>query len=220
METLQIDIVSDVACPWCAIGFKRLERAMAELEGELGFALEWHAFRLNPDMPPQGEPILEHLMHKYGRSKDEIEASQTQIKTIAQGLGLNFSRAHERLAHNTTDAHRLLAWAREQGRQTELNMALFDAYFGQALNPSDPAVLRSSAESAGLDGDAAAEVIASGRYREEVEADEAHFKTAGISGVPAFIVNGQYLISGAQEPSVLVNALREIAQRRLTEPAP
>jgi predicted DsbA family dithiol-disulfide isomerase len=211
MKNLQIDIVSDVACPWCAIGYKRLERAMAELDGELAFTVEWHAFRLNPDMPPEGEPILEHLCRKYGRSPDDIRANQEQLMTIAADLGLNFSKAQERQAHDTTDAHRLLAWAREQGRQTELKLALFDAYFGHAQNPSDPAVLRQAAESAGLAGDAAEEVLASGRYGEAVEAEEARFKQAGISGVPAFIINGRYLISGAQEPQDLVIAFQEIA---------
>lgn len=211
MDTLKIDIVSDVACPWCAIGYKRLERAMAELEDELTFTVEWHAFRLNPDMPPEGEPILEHLVRKYGRSAAEMRASQEQIMAVASELGLNFSKADQRVAHDTTDAHRLLQWAREQGRQTELKLALFDAYFGHAQNPSDPQVLRGAAESAGLPGDAAEEVLASGRYAEAVETEEARFKQAGISGVPAFIINERYLISGAQEPEVLVNAFRKIA---------
>lgn len=211
MKTLQIDIVSDVACPWCAIGYKRLEQAMAELQDELSFKVEWHAFRLNPDMAPEGEPILDHLSRKYGRSLAEIKATQDQIGAIAETLGLNFSKAQVRLAHNTTDAHRLLIWAREQGRQTELSLALFDAYFGHARNPSDPEILRQAAETAGLDSDAAAAVVATDRYREAVEAEEARYRQAGVSGVPAFIVDGRYLISGAQEPQTLVTALRDIA---------
>lgn len=218
MKTLQIDIVSDVACPWCAIGYRRLEKAMGELEGELTFSIQWHPFRLNPGMPAEGEPILEHLCRKYGRTPAEMRASQEQIMAIAAELGLNFSKAQERRAQDTTDAHRLLAWAREQGRQTELEMALFDAYFGHARNPSDPQVLRQAAQSVGLDGDTADEILASDRYTREVETEEAKYKEAGISGVPAFIINGRYLISGAQEPQTLITAFRNLAAEAMPEP--
>lgn len=211
MQTVQIDIVSDVACPWCAIGYKRLEQAMAELEGQLAFTVQWHAFRLNPDMPPEGEPILEHLSRKYGRSVADIRVAQEQIMAIAHDLGLNFSKAQERRAHNTTDAHRLLIWARGQGRQTELSLALFDAYFGHACDPSDPEVLCQVAELAGLSGEAARDILNSDCYAEAVETEEARFKQAGISGVPAFIINEHYLVSGAQEPRDLVVTLKEAA---------
>ena len=211
MKTLDIDIVSDVACPWCAIGYKRLEKAMAELDGEIALSLRWRPFQLNPDMPPEGEPILEHLTRKYGRSAEEMEVAQQQIIDAAHVLGLNFSGAQERRAHNTFDAHRLLAWAVRHDRQTALKLALFDAYFGHALNPSDPSVLRQAAEDAGLPGDEAARVLAEGEYAEEVRHEEDYYKRAGVSGVPGFVIQGQYLVSGAQEPSVLVGALREIA---------
>ncbi|WP_166263385.1 DsbA family oxidoreductase [Marinobacter caseinilyticus] len=211
MKTLQIDIVSDVACPWCAIGYKRLEQAMAELDGELAFKIEWKAFRLNPDMPPEGEPILEHLCNKYGQSAADTRAAQTNLMTLAAGLGLNFNKAQERRAQDTFDAHRLLMWARDQGKQTELKLALFDSYFGHARNPADREVLRDAAESVGLSGEAAAEVLASGQFADEVVAEERLYKQAGVSGVPAFIVNGRYMIAGAQEPATLVEAFREIA---------
>lgn len=210
MKTLHIDIVSDVACPWCAIGYKRLEKAMDELKDEIRFDIRWHAFRLAPDMPDTGEPILEHLTRKYGRSAEDMASAQQQMTDIAHGLGLDFSRMQERWAHNTTDAHRLLTWAREQDRQTELKLALFDAYFGRAENPSDPAVLRAAAESVGLSGEEAATILDSDRYRKEVEAEEARSRNAGITSVPAFIMEQKYLISGAQEPDTLVAAFREI----------
>ena len=211
MKKLDIDIVSDVACPWCAIGYKRLEQAMAELDGEITLSLRWRPFQLNPDMPPEGEPILEHLTRKYGRSAPEMEAAQQQIADAALALGLNFAAARERRAHNTFDAHRLLAWAARHDRQTALKLALFDAYFGHALNPSDPAVLLQAAEDAGLPGDEAERVLAEGEYAEEVLREEDYYKRAGISGVPGFVIQGQYLVSGAREPAVLVDALREIA---------
>lgn len=214
MKKLDIDIVSDVACPWCAIGYKRLEQAMAELDGEITLSLRWRPFQLNPEMPPEGEPILEHLTRKYGRSAQEMEAAQQQIVDAAHELGLNFAGAHQRRAHNTFDAHRLLAWAGQHDRQTELSLALFEAYFGHALNPSDPAVLRQAAEQAGLPRDEAARVLADGDYDEEVRREEDYYKRAGISGVPGFVIQGQYLVSGAQEPAVLVGALREIVGER------
>ncbi len=213
MTDLRIDIVSDVACPWCAIGYRRLEQAMAELADDVTFDIKWNAFRLNPDMPPEGEPILEHLCRKYGRSPDEIEATQDQLIALAEELGLNFSKARERRACDTLDCHRLLAWAGEKGRQTALKLALFDAYFGHARDMTDPEVLSAAAETAGLPKDEAAAVLASDRYRDEVLREEEQFKQAGISAVPAFIVNGRYLISGAQEPATLVDAFRQIASQ-------
>lgn len=211
MQTLKIDIVSDVACPWCAIGYKRLEQAMAELSDELTFDIEWHAFELNPDAGPEGEPILEHLSRKYGRSPAEMEASQGQMIEIATGLGLNFNKLQERYSRNTFDAHRLLKWAKDEGKQTLLKLALFDTYFGHAENISDPAILRVAAEAAGLDGEAANGILNSDQYADAVRADEEQYRQAGVSAVPAFIINQQYLISGAQEPETLANAFKEIA---------
>ena len=211
MKSIHIDIVSDVACPWCAIGYKRLQQAMEALDGEIGFTLKWHAFRLSPDMPAEGEPIMEHLCRKYGRSPEEMEAAQNQIIEAAQSLGLNFSGAAERLACNTTDAHRLLTWAREHDLQTALKLALFEAYFGRAENVSDPDVLRRTAESVGLDGEEAAAILASDRYLQDVIDEERQYKDAGISAVPGFVVDNRYLISGAQEPATLIDAFRQIA---------
>ena len=211
MQQLQIDLVSDVACPWCAIGYKRLERAMAELEPELNVQIRWRPFQLNPDMPPEGEPILEHLTRKYGRSPEEMHAAQEQIIGFAEELGLNFSGARDRRAYNTFDAHRLLAWAAEAGRQTELAMRLFDAYFGHGLDTSDHAVLAETAESAGLPVGEARAVLDSDRFADEVRTEERHYKQSGVTGVPAFVVNGQYMIAGAQDPDTLVLALRQVA---------
>lgn len=149
MKTLQIDIVSDIACPWCAIGYARLEQAMQELTEELSFTVEWHAFELNPDPSGDGEPILAALSRKYGRSSGEMQANQANMMKIAAELGLNFDKLQERHTRNTFDAHRLVKWAGEQGRQTEMKKAFFDAYFGWAENIADPrcwpAVLNRSA---------------------------------------------------------------------------
>ncbi|MEH6387588.1 DsbA family oxidoreductase [Pseudomonas profundi] len=211
MNTLHIDIVSDIACPWCAIGYARLERAMAGLEGELAFSIEWHAFELNPDASDEGEPILQALSRKYGRSESEMEAAQANMVSIATGLGLNFEKMQQRRTANTFDAHRLVKWAGEQGRQTQMKQAFFDAYFGRAENVGDQQVLLRCVETIGLDTADAQAVLASERYAEAVRADEERYRQAGVTGVPAFIINGQYMIAGAQEPETLMTALRDIA---------
>ena len=211
MQKLRIDLVSDVACPWCAIGYRRLEQALETLQGEVEVELVWQRFELNPDMPPEGEPILEHLCRKYGKDAASIEHTQGEIITLAEQLGLNFRLARERRAHNTFDAHRVLAWAAEQGRETELQLALFDAYFGEAKRPSDPEVLREAALRAGLDGDEAEAIARSDHYADAVRAAERQFMEAGVSAVPAFVLGGRYLISGAQPPETLADAIRQVA---------
>jgi len=207
---LQLDIVSDIACPWCAIGYARLAKAMAELKDETDFSIHWHAFELNPDPASAGVPILEALSSKYGRSQEEMKAGQDSMMAIAADLGLNFDKLQDRLTSNTFDAHRLVKWAGQEGRQTDMKLALFEACFGRGENMSDPEVLVRCAEAAGLPGEQARTILTSGQYSDEVRADEARYQQAGISSVPAYIVNGKYLISGAQEPAAFVQAFREI----------
>jgi len=219
MSKLQIDIVSDIACPWCAIGYARLEQALASLDGEIEADVEWHAFELNPDPQNKPQPILQALSRKYGRSEAEMEAAQANMIEIATGLALNFSKMQERYTANTFDGHRLVKWAAGQGQATAMKMALFDAYFGHAENIGEVEVLLTRVKSIGLDADAARKVLASDAYVEEVRSDEARYQQAGVSSVPAFIINNQYLISGAQEPAYLVAALREMSQQS-TEPKP
>ena len=211
MTPMKIDIVSDIACPWCAIGYARLEQAMSSLSDELDFKVEWHAFELNPDASAEGEPILQALSRKYGRSPELMKAAQDNMMTIAKDLGLNFERMQERYTRNTFDCHRLVKWAAEQGSQTDMKKAFFDAYFGHAANISDPEVLIRCVASIGLNGDEARKIIESDTYADDVRQDEARYQSAGVSAVPAFIINGQHLISGAQDPETLVRALRDIA---------
>ena len=211
MTTLQIDIVSDIACPWCAIGYARLEQAMAQLDGELDFTIEWHPFELNPDKDADGEPILEALSRKYGKTTQEMEQAQNEMMALAQDLGLNFERMQERFTRNTFNAHRLVMWAGEQGRQTDMKKAFFDAYFGQAADISDDGVLLGCVDSLGLDTVEARRVLDEGDYAERVLKEEARYQQGGISAVPAYIINQQYLISGAQEPDYLVRTFRDIA---------
>lgn len=211
MNKMQIDIVSDIACPWCAIGYARLQRAMQQLEPDYEFTVQWHAFELNPEHSGQGEPILPALAKKYGRSEAEMRDAQANMMAIAKDLGINFEKLQERLTANTFDAHRLVKWADEQGKQTGMKQALFEAYFGKAQDVSDQSVLMSCVESVGLDPEAARQVLASDQFTTAVREDEAKYQQAGVTSVPAFIINNKYLISGAQDPEVLVKALQDIA---------
>ncbi len=214
MTKLKIDIVSDVACPWCPIGYKRLEAAMRELaEEDLSFTVEWHPFELAPDMPTEGKGIISHLAHKYGRSEAETVTAQKGIIAAARKLGLDFGGALKRRAVNTFNAHRVLMWAGEQDRQTEFALALFDAYFGKAENPANPEVLRRVAVSLSLDAVTVDEILASDRYADAVRKQEQSVQRAGIHAVPTFLVGGKPLIQGAQPPAAFADALRRVASQ-------
>lgn len=216
MKVFTLDIVSDVVCPWCAIGYKRLEQAMNTLKGEIEFQIDWHPFELNPQMPPEGEEIFEHLSRKYGLTRDAALQNQAQIASLGQELGLNFQFGPERRIHNTFDAHRILHWARTHNKQTEFYLALFDEYFGKGNNPAAPEVLVRVADELGLNAQEASDVVASDRYAEEVRAEQRQYQQ-GIQAVPGFIVNQTYLISGAQDPDTLVRAFRDIALESLND---
>ncbi|PKM04503.1 MAG: DsbA family oxidoreductase [Gammaproteobacteria bacterium HGW-Gammaproteobacteria-6] len=220
MPALHIDIVSDIACPWCAIGYARLQQAIMQLNGEMQITVSWRAFELNPDPDAPPLPITEALSRKYGRPAEAIIAAQNDMMRIASELGLNFTRMQERMTRNTFDGHRLVKWAAQFDRQSDMKMALFDAYFGAAADITDAQVLADCATAAGLNATEASAILASDQFAEAVRAEEASYQQAGINSVPAFIINQQYLISGAQEADTLVSALRQIAAQPITEPNP
>ncbi|WP_372626851.1 DsbA family oxidoreductase [Arsukibacterium sp.] len=209
MTALKIDLVSDIACPWCAIGYARLQQALKTIP-ELKVELEWHAFELDPNKDSPKEPILPALARKYGKSEAEMRQAQQHIMQVATDLGLNFSKLQQRTTCNTFDAHRLVKWAATEDKATAMKLALFDAYFGEAQDVSDAAVLASCAEQAGLDKSEALAILAKDDYADIVSKDIAKYQQAGISSVPAFIINNKYLISGAQEPQQLAASLQQI----------
>jgi predicted DsbA family dithiol-disulfide isomerase len=220
MTRLRIDLVSDIACPWCAIGYARLQQALQSLHGAIEVDLHWRAFELNPDPALVPEPILPALCRKYGVPEAQMQQSQQMLMQLAAGLGLNFSGMEQRLTCNTFDAHRLLKWAaatypaaaaQSVSAQTALKLALFEAYFGRAEQISEHDVLLRCVAATGLDTDAAAQVLESTQFADEVRAEEAAYQQAGISSVPAFVINQRYLISGAQEPAQLAQTLKQIA---------
>ncbi|WP_194744422.1 DsbA family oxidoreductase [Thermaurantiacus tibetensis] len=195
-RVLRVDIVSDVVCPWCLIGFRQLERALADLGVEAD--LRWHPFELNPGMPPEGEEVASHIARKYGASAERMAETRAAMADVAAGVGVAFRPGVPARMWNTRDAHRLLFWARDTGRQTALALALFDAHFGQGANLADHGVLADAADAAGLDRAEAAAVLASGRFADAVASLEARFAEMGVTGVPAFILGERGLAMGAQ----------------------
>ena len=210
---LKIDFVSDVVCPWCAIGLNSLETALKRLndttDGEIGADLHFHPFELNPQMAAEGEDIVEHLGRKYGIDAAQIARNREAIRARGESVGFRFGKRER--TYNTFDAHRLLHWAGLEGRQRELKHALLAAYHGEGENLSDREVLVRCAAAVGLDEQRAREVLASGAYADEVHAAERHWLELGIHSVPAVVVNDRHLISGGQPPEVFEQALRQIA---------
>ena len=207
---LKIDFVSDVSCPWCIIGLKSLEQALQRLGDQAQTQIHFQPFELNPDMGPAGQDIGEHIAEKYGSTPEQMAQSREMIRARGAEFGFSFDMGQRKRIYNTFDAHRLLHWAGLEGRQGELKHALFAAYFSRGENPSDHAVLVRAALEAGLDGAAAAAVLASDIYADEVRARERFYQQQGISSVPAIIINERHLISGGQSPDVFEQALRQI----------
>ena len=208
-KTLKIDFVSDVVCPWCAIGLASLERALDKLQPEVTAEISFQPFELNPQMAREGEEIDEHLERKYGGPKEKFATARAALRERGAAVGFAFGQRSR--IWNTFDAHRLLHWAGLEGKQHELKRALLEAYHGQGLDPSDRGVLIGTAAAVGLDGTRAAQVLDSGEFAAEVRAEEQQWLRAGIHSVPAVVVNRRHLISGGQPPEVFEQALREIA---------
>ncbi|ANK11646.1 DsbA family oxidoreductase [Erythrobacter neustonensis] len=220
-QKLTIDIYSDVMCPWCLIGYGQLTKALEELDGEIAGVIRWRPFELNPDMPPEGEEQEAHLQRKYRRPAEEGAKIRGQMKAIAEQAGVSLAyegegEAPPAMMWNTRDAHKLLAFALEQAgpeTQTALKLALFRAHFNERRNLGDRAVLLDIAAAAGLHRAAAKAALDDPDLEERVVAEEHQAWDMNISGVPAMIVEGKFLIPGAQGPEVYVNALRRVAEK-------
>jgi len=212
---LRIDFVSDVACPWCAVGLASLQHALAKLDGTVRAEIHLQPFELNPDLVPEGEDAGEHIMRKYGINEAQMDANRAAIRERAAALGFAYNVGRGSRVWNTFDAHRLLHWAELQNldRALALKQALLRAYFSNNENVSDRDVLIRIATEAGLDAGEARRVLETGEYAEEVRTQERRFQQAGIHSVPATIINNTYLISGGQPPEVFEQVLREIVAR-------
>ena len=221
---LTLDIWSDVMCPWCIIGYKQLEAALARLDGEIAAEIRWRPFELNPDMPAEGEDSAVHIARKYGRSAEQAAAGRAQMAEIAARAGYSFAytgpgEEPRPRVWNTFLAHKLLAHtlrAHGAGAQTRLKLALFDAHFQQRRDVSDRSVLAKVYESVGLPRHEAEIAFDDPVLAELVRGEEAQAWDMNISGVPAMVVAGKFLIPGAQDPEAYAAALRRVAGRMAT----
>jgi predicted DsbA family dithiol-disulfide isomerase len=218
-----IDIYSDVMCPWCVIGYKQLQSGLAQLAGEIEAELRWLPFELNPQISPEGEGQAEHIARKYGRTPEQVESNRAQLHAIGARAGYSFAyagggEAPPAMMWNTFAAHKLLKWALvEHGAevQNRLKLALFDAHFQQRRRIGDPEVLADVAAETGLDRAAARAAIDDEVLGVIVRQEQAAAWDRNISGVPAMVINGKFLIPGAQEPEVYANALRRVVAKGL-----
>lgn len=210
---VKIDFVSDVACPWCAVGLKSLEAAIARVGDELDVELRFQPFELNPRMPAEGEDAVEHLTRKYGITAEQAARNGEAIRARGAELGFEFRMDRRRHVYNTFDAHRLLHWAQSQGegRQLALKHALLRAYFTDGENVSSAEVLAALAESAGLDGARARQILASDEYAEAVRQQQRFYREQGISAVPSVVFNDRHLVQGGQPVELFEQALRQLA---------
>lgn len=207
-DVLEIDIVSDVVCPWCIIGYKQLERALQETG--VSATVKWHPFELNPQMTEEGENLREHLSAKYGTSPADSAKVRERLTGIGDELGFSFSFSDDMRMVNTFKAHQLLHWAGDLGKEHALKLALFEAYFSQRQDLNDPQILVQVATSIGLDADGALAVLEDGRYADVVRQELGFWTSNGVQGVPAVIFDRKHLVSGAQGVDNYAAILRQI----------
>lgn len=208
-KKLHIDIVSDVVCPWCVIGYRQLAKAL-EVSGT-DYELHWHPFELNPDMPPEGQNLREHLAEKYGASKEQSQENCLRITEAGANVGFDFRFADDMRMHNTFNVHQLLHWADQQARMHDLKQALFVAHFTHRRNLSDNNVLADVAAEIGLERAEALAILEDQRFASEVRTAEKAWLSKGISGVPAVIFNHRHLVTGAQGLENYARILEQLA---------
>lgn len=215
VPSMKIDFVSDIACPWCAVGLNGLQQALSRLQGELEAHIHLQPFELHPDLEGS-ENATEHLMAKYGIDRATVERNRETIRQRGESVGFSFATDHDSRVYNTFDAHRLLHWAGERSERDALALkhALLRAYFTLGLDISDHDVLTALASEVGLDGTEAAAVLREGRYADPVRARERFYAGHQVRSVPSIIIDDTHLIQGGQPPDVFERALRELAQHK------
>lgn len=208
-KPLRIDIVSDVVCPWCVVGYKQLAEALKQTDTD--YEIHWHPFELNPNMPSAGQNMREHIIEKYGSTPQESDASRARITEAGAEVGFDFNFTDELRMHNTFNLHQLLHWAETQGCMHELKQALFTAHFTDGRNLSDNEVLADIASEVGLDRAEALSVLKDQRFASDVREIEQHWQRQGVQGVPAIVFNERHLVSGAQGVENFTNILKQLA---------
>ncbi len=211
---IKIDFVSDVSCPWCAVGLGSLEQALTRVDGEIEAELHFQPFELNPDMSAEGEDTVERLSRKYGMTPEQVRQNGELITARGREVGFTFNMDKRTRTYNTFDAHRLLHWAGLEGHQLALKRALLKAYFTDGENPSAHDVLIRLCRESGLSQDRAREILDSNEYSAEVRSRERFYTQQGINSVPSIIFNDRHLIQGGQAPETFERALRQLADVR------
>lgn len=209
-ETIRIDYVSDVACPWCVIGLRSLDRALEVLGDEVTADIHFQPFELNPNMPPEGQNTAEHVKEKYGASPERSQATRNAIKDSGAALGFEFNYGSDSRIWNTFDAHRLLHWAASEGKQKQLKEAFFKLTFTDQLPSNDHDALAKAAADVGLDEARAREILNSDEFTNEVRNDQMLWRSRGIQAVPTIILNERWMLQGAQPPEVFEQAIRQV----------
>lgn len=209
-DKIKLDIISDVVCPWCIIGYKRLEQAISEMGIEDKVELEWQPFELNPDMPAEGEDIQEHIARKYGSTPEESLRSRANMTNLGEERGFKFEFSDGKRIVNTRDAHILLDYAKECGKQTELQMRLFEAYFSEGKDVSDRQILTQELKRVGLNVDEALARLDDTSARERIQEQEEYWQSLGVSSVPTVVLNRSSAVTGAQPVEVYKRVLAEL----------
>ncbi|WP_027064708.1 DsbA family oxidoreductase [Maribacter sp. Hel_I_7] len=209
-KKLKIDIVSDVVCPWCAIGYKRLEKAIDELGIQDQVEIEWQPFELNPGMPPEGQNVTEHITEKYGSTIEQQQASQQNMTEIGEELGFKFDYFDDMRMSNTFDAHVLLEYAKDFGKQTELKLRLMTSFFGERKDVSDREVLKQALLEVGLNAEEALSKLDNEEARYEVRNKQGQWKNMGVNSVPTIVFNMKSAITGAQPVDSFKQVLSEL----------
>lgn len=210
--SVQIDIVSDVMCPWCIVGFRQLEQALAH-KG-VGAFVRWHPFELNPDMGSEGQNLAEHITEKYGSTPAQSAENRKRIIELGTSLGIDFQFSDDSRIVNTFAAHQLLGWSQEKGLQHPLKMALFKAHFTDARDVSDIDVLVEVAGDVGLDAAEAQQVLTSGSHADATRQGQAFWTSRGVSGVPSMVFDQRYLLTGAQGAQTYAQMLEKVLEER------
>ncbi len=210
LALVQIDIVSDVVCPWCIVGYLQLQQALEQTG--LTATPRWHPFELNPDMPPEGENLRDHIMRKYGSTPEQSQAARDNLTVLGADLGFEFNFSDDSRMVNTFAAHQLLDLAEGQDRQHELKLALFKAYFTDGLDVSDHDILADLATTVGLNAEGARAVLTSREHAATTREKQQFWTSRGIQGVPAMVFAGKYLVTGAQGAENYANVLQRCVQ--------
>ncbi|BDX01595.1 2-hydroxychromene-2-carboxylate isomerase [Marinomonas pontica] len=216
-EPLNIQFVSDVMCPWCVVGLGNLNKALASLQDAVEVDFTFQPFELNPSMPPEGQDLSEHITEKYGITKAQSDENRAMIQARGKDVDFDFNFTDESRMRNSFDAHRLLHWAKLEGKQAELKMALFKAHFTHNQDVSDHQTLANLAASVNLDLGAAKGILENGHFADDVRQQEQFWQQNGITSVPTVIINNKYAISGGQPADVFQNAIEEILQKEKAE---